>query len=235
MDADKEGLVYQAMHDGAFVPEDRPCLGWPQLAGYFDGDGSITIRKTSRGRPFTLDPALEFGDQSKRQIGMVREFLRSRGIKVGRMSLRGAHWRIEVGTMEGATQTLREMLPFLYKKRNEAKATLDYLSDNMTANELQEILRAAVRRGDRERVGPFVDILWARSEGAKKAWEYSALFLGRKPSLGLEDEREINRQDKAGESQRAIAKSIGLARGVVRRTIYRHKREGRHSTARATS
>ncbi len=223
------------MDSGVPGHEDKPYSGWPQLAGYFDGDGSITIRKTSRGRPFTLDPALEFCDQSKRQIPMARDFLQSRGIKVGKMSLRGGAWRIEVGTMEGVTQTLREMLPFLYKKRNEAEAVLDYLSDKMTANNLQRILRTAVRRGDRERLGPFVDIPWTRSEGAKEAWQYSALFSGRKPSIGLEDEREIIRQHEAGESQRAIAKSKGLTKGVVRRAISRHKAEGWRSTARATS
>jgi hypothetical protein len=94
---------------------------------------------------------------------MTKKFLGSRGIKLGKTSLRGGAWRIEVGTMEGATQVLRGMLPFLYKKRKEAKAVLDYLSDKVTANELQEILRAAVRRGDRERVGPFVDMPWTRS------------------------------------------------------------------------
>jgi len=134
--------------------------------------------------------------------------------------------------MEGATQVLREMLPFLYKKRKEAKAVLDYLSDKVTANELQKILRAAVRRGDRERVGPFVDMPWTRSEGAKEAWQYSALFSGRKPSLGLEDEREIIRHYEAGESQRAIAKSRGLTRGVVSRAISRHKRQDSKSTRR---
>jgi len=74
------------------------------------------------------------------------------------------------------------MLPFLYKKRTEAIATVDYLSDKISANDLQGILKAAVRRGDRERVGPFVDIPWTKSEGAKKAMEFSWRFAGRKPS-----------------------------------------------------
>jgi LAGLIDADG-like domain len=65
-----------------------PYKDWPQLAGYFDGDGSITIRRTSRGRPFTLLPALEFADMSRRQIKMVKEFLLSRGIRTGAMAKR---------------------------------------------------------------------------------------------------------------------------------------------------
>ena len=160
---------------------------------------------------------------------MVREFLHSRGIRDGKMSLRGGAWRIEVGTKEGVTRTLREMLPFLYKKRREAKAVLDYLSDQITGNDLQKILRAAVRRGDRERVGPFVDIPWNRSDGRKKAWEFSGQFSGRKPSIGLEEEREIIRRHEAGESQRSIAKSKGITKGIVARAINRHKRDALRS------
>src|SRR5947209_571958 len=113
----------------------------------FDGDGSLSIRRTSRGRPFTLLPALEFGDQSKRQIMVLREFLRHRGIRTGAMTKRGGAWRIEIGTTEGVTRALREMLPFLFKKKTEARATRDYLSDKISGNDLQRILRAAARIG----------------------------------------------------------------------------------------
>ena len=152
---------------------------------------------------------------------MIREFLHSRGIKDGKMSLRGGAWRIEVGTKEGVARTLLEMLPFLYKKRREAKAVLDYLSDQITGNDLQKILRAAVRRGDRERLGPFVDLPWNRSDGKKKAREFTGQFSGRNPSIGAEDESEIIRRHQAGESQRAIARSMGLTKGVVARAILR--------------
>ena len=120
------------------------------------------------------------------------------------------------------------MLPYLYKKRKEAKAVLDYLSDKMTGNDLQKILRAAVRRGDREHVGPFVDIPWTRSDGRKRAREFSAQFSGRKPSFGMEEELEIIRRYEAGESQRAIARWSGVTKGVVRRAISRHMIDDKH-------
>lgn len=200
-----------------------PYGSWAQVAGYFDGDGSISIRRTSRGRPFTLLPALEFGDQSKRQIAMLKDFLQSRGIGTGALVKHGGAWRIEVGTTEGVRRTLLEMLPSLYKKRTEASATLEYLSDKISANDLQRILRAAVRRGDRERVGPFVNIPWTKSEGTKKAMESSWRFAGRKPSLSLESQQEVIRRYEAGESQRTIAQSKGTSQSTVQRTVSKRK------------
>ena len=199
-----------------------PCESWAQMAGYFGGDGSISIRRTSRGRPYTLLPALEFGDQSRRQIVMLKAFFQLRGIGTGATAKHGGAWRIETGTTEGVTKALLEMQPFLYKKRTEARATLDYSSDNITGNDLQRVLRAAVRRGDRERLGPFVDIPRSRSEGAKEAMKSAWRFAGRKPLLGLEDQQEIIRRHDGGESQRSIARSEGVSQGVVGRVVARH-------------
>jgi hypothetical protein len=200
-----------------------PYASWAQVGGYFDGDGSISIRRTSYGRPYTLLPALEFGDQSRRQIAMLKSFLQSRGIGTGAMAKHGGAWRVEIGTIEGVTRALTEMLPFLYKKRTEARATLDYLSDKISANDLQRILRAAVRRGDTERLGPFVDIPWTRSEGAKNAMEFSWRFAGRKPSLGAESQREVIRRYEAGETQRGIARSLKVSRSTGHRTVSKRK------------
>ena len=154
---------------------------------------------------------------------MVKEFLRLRGIRTGSMAKHGGAWRIEVGTTEGVTRALLEMSPFLYKKRTEARATLDYLSDKISGNDLQRILRAAVRRGDRERIGPFVDIPWTRSEGARKAMEHSWRFAGRKPSLSPEGQQEVIRRYEAGESQRAIARSKRISQSTVHRTVSHRK------------
>lgn len=159
---------------------------------------------------------------SRRQIRMVREFLRSRGIRSGAMTKRNGAWRIEVGTIEGVTRALTAMIPFLFKKKTEAIATLDYLADRISGNELQRVLRAAVRRGDRERVGPFIDLPWTRSAGSRKAMELSWKHAGGKPSLGPEGQLEIIRRFEAGESQRGIARSMGISHGMLRRTISRH-------------
>jgi DNA invertase Pin-like site-specific DNA recombinase len=45
----------------------------------------------------------------------------------------------------------------------------------------------------------------------------------------LEEEREIIRRHEAGESQRSIAKSKGITKGIVARAINRHKRDAMRS------
>jgi hypothetical protein len=152
---------------------------------------------------------------------MLKVFFQLRGIGTGAIAKHGGAWRIEIGTAQGVTRALLEMLPFLYKKRTEARATVDYLSDNITGNDLQRVLKAAVRRGDRERLGPFVDIPWSRSEGAKEAMKSAWRFAGRKPLLGPEDQQEIIRRHDGRESQRSIARSKGVSRGVVGRVVAR--------------
>ncbi len=120
---------------------------WRQVAGYFDGDGTIGIRKTSRGVPFTLNPVIQFTDQSKGQIEMLKRFLESHGTKTGKIWFNRA-WRVEAGTIEGLLRALTFMLPFLYKKAGEAEATIKYLEGGITENQLQQILEHAVKVGD---------------------------------------------------------------------------------------
>jgi hypothetical protein len=153
---------------------------------------------------------------------MLKVFFQLRGIGTGAIAKHGGAWRIEIGTTEGVTKALLEMLPLLHKKRTEARATLDYLSDKTTGNDLQRVLKAAARRGDRERVGPFVDIPWSRSEGAKEAMKFAWRFAGRRPLLGPEGQREVMRRHEGGESQRSIARSKGVSQGVVGRVVSRH-------------
>jgi hypothetical protein len=156
---------------------------WAQVAGYFDGDGSIVIRKISRGRPFTLNISLELADQSRMQINMIRDFLVFEHIKTGRLAFRSRAWRLEVGTTEGVLKMLDKMIPFLCKKVSEARATIGYLNDKITGNEFQGILLREVKAGNRERVGIQVDLPWVRSEGLERASKYVASLAGRKTSL----------------------------------------------------
>src|SRR5574340_5729 len=53
---------------------------WQQVAGYFDGDGTIAISDLSN-LPFRLSLSLIFVDQSYDQINNIRTFLLSNGIR----------------------------------------------------------------------------------------------------------------------------------------------------------
>jgi hypothetical protein len=53
---------------------------WGQVAGYFDGDGSITTSDLSN-QPYKIGLSLIFVDQSFDQIANVRNFLHERGVR----------------------------------------------------------------------------------------------------------------------------------------------------------
>jgi hypothetical protein len=194
---------------------------WSQLAGYFDGDGCMSIRKTSVGIPFTLEIALEFSDQSERQIRMIKRFLESRGIKTSRLSFRRGAWRVAVGTREGVTNVLESMIPYLFKKRNEAIKCLAYLSDKITGNDLQEFLSMSVKKGDREKVGKRADLPWTRSEGIRLGHAYVSSYAGRKPAFSPEEEAKILERYESGTSQTSIARSLDVSRHRVQSALRR--------------
>jgi hypothetical protein len=153
---------------------------------------------------------------------MLRRFFQSHDIKTGKQYFNRA-WRVEVGTVIGVHFSLKSMLPFLFKKAAEAKATIEYLTDGITGDQLQDIFEHAVRIGDRERVGKRVSLPWTRSEGLRRASKYVASFAGVKPKLGPQEEDEIVRDyQELGLSQRGIAATRGHSRGLVQSILARH-------------
>ena len=125
---------------------------WEQIAGYFDGDGTIATSDLSN-LPYKLSLSLIFIDQSEDQIRMVRDFLRKNGMKTSNVlkhSKVSAHI-VAVSEYRSVVEMLKKMLPFLYKKANEAKAAIDYYEGRITGNELIAIFKQEVEAGRRER------------------------------------------------------------------------------------
>ena len=125
---------------------------WEQVAGYFDGDGTISFTDTSN-QPYKLGLSLIFVDQSIDQINNVREFLNGHGVRTGnilRMS-KGTAYMIAVSRFAAVREALRQMLPHLYKKANEVQAALDYYEGKITGNALMAIFQNEVEAGRRER------------------------------------------------------------------------------------
>ena len=125
---------------------------WEQVAGYFDGDGTISFYDTSN-QPYKLGLSLIFVDQSKDQINNIREFLNGRGVRTGNVlrASKGTAYMIAVSRFAAVRETLRQMLPHLYKKANEAEAALDYYEGKITGNALMAIFQNEVEAGRRER------------------------------------------------------------------------------------
>jgi len=124
---------------------------WKQVAGYFDGDGTIGFSDLSNV-PFKLGISLIFTDQSVEQIANIRRFLQRHGIKTSNTLKTKVNAHIVViSRHESVNRTLRSMLPHLAKKQNEGRAVLDYYEGRITGNELISIFQNEVEAGRRER------------------------------------------------------------------------------------
>jgi hypothetical protein len=131
------------------VPEYQ---SWEQISGYFDGDGTISLSDMTN-QPYKLSLSLIFVDQSFDQITNVRDFLIRNGVRPGnvlKMSM-GNAYMVAVSQFDSVRETLRQMLPHLCKKANEAKAALDYYDGRITGNELSRVFQEEVEAGRRER------------------------------------------------------------------------------------
>jgi hypothetical protein len=147
------------------VPEYR---SWEQVAGYFDGDGTIAFSDTTN-QPYKLSLSLIFVDQSLDQIRNIREFLIRNSVTPGnilKMSRANAYM-VAISQFDSVREVLKQMLPYLYKKANEAKAALDYYEGGITGNEMARVFREEVEAGRRERRPRKVpiDVPYKRPEG----------------------------------------------------------------------
>jgi hypothetical protein len=125
---------------------------WEQVAGYFDGDGTIYFSDTTN-QPYKLRISLVFVDQSIDQLTNIWNFLNQRGIRTSRILRRSDTFAYELAVSEfqSVRQALIQMLPSLCKKSIEAKAALDYYEGKITGNELHAVFQSEVEAGRRER------------------------------------------------------------------------------------
>ncbi|HYB06866.1 MAG TPA: hypothetical protein VEB87_01780 [Nitrososphaerales archaeon] len=125
---------------------------WAQVAGYFDGDGTIYFSDTTN-QPYKLSVSLVFVDQSYDQVKNIRDFLRSRNIRTSNILKRSdaGAYELAVSEFNSVKETLRQMLPYLCKKANEASAALEYYDGKITGNELSSVFEGEVEAGRRER------------------------------------------------------------------------------------
>jgi len=125
---------------------------WRQLAGYFDGDGTIYFSDTSN-RPYKLSIALVFVDQSVDQIRTVKDFLNRHGVRTSNILKRsdGEVYQLAVSEFKSVKRALKRMALFLCKKEIEARAALDYYEGRITGNQLLTVFKAEVDASRRER------------------------------------------------------------------------------------
>lgn len=130
----------------------RAYNSWKEVAGYFDGDGNFSISDLSN-QPFKLGLQVIFTDQSSEQISMLRAFFVKRGIRPSNVlkTSMGTASMIAIGAFAGVLAATRSMLPYLFKKANEARAVIDYYEGRISGNGLVAIFQREVAEGRRER------------------------------------------------------------------------------------
>ena len=140
-------LFYLSMHCQPVPAYDS----WQQVAGYFDGDGTIVISDTSN-QPYKPSLSLVLADQSAEQTLMLKDFFRSHGVKTSNVlktSKATAHM-IAVSRFGSVLAALKAMLPYLFKKSNEARAAIGYYEGRIQGNDLAAVFKDEVKTGRRE-------------------------------------------------------------------------------------
>lgn len=128
---------------------------WRQVAGYFDGDGTIATSDISN-QPYKLGLSLIFVDQSAEQIANVRNFLHRHSLRTSNIlkSSKGTADIVVVSEFNSVKRMLGCMLPFLCKKAREARAALDYYQGEITGTEViatsQEVVAGRRERRSRK-------------------------------------------------------------------------------------
>jgi hypothetical protein len=121
---------------------------WRQVAGYSDGDGSNHVYYSR----YTLRFTVTWCDSSLQQLTQLREFIESCGIRPAPKITftSGAHVLI-IGDQAEVLKTARELLPFVYKKRDEFQTIADYLENRITGTEVFQRFKVLQDLGIREK------------------------------------------------------------------------------------
>lgn len=120
---------------------------WGELAGYFDGDGTVEIGV----KLFTVEIRLAFDENWKPHLEGIRNFLEARGINCGNVRKKDGFntWHVVIAGRPGVRIMARELAIHCVKKRAELLLVLDYLNDRITAQRFIRGINRFVRIGER--------------------------------------------------------------------------------------
>jgi LAGLIDADG-like domain len=203
----------------------NPYHSWEQIAAYFDGDGSVSVRV----RRFTLAFSLEFSESYLPQLSQTRDFLASEGIKTlpittqRRMRSRTTNYVLRITTQREVLLLCKKMLPYSYKKDWDLQTVRDYLQDRITGDEALQRLNLSVASGRREGIIRGFSKPFRKSEGI----HISALIGGRRSSakrvkLSKEQVEALRKvHDETGRSFAELSRMFKVSTDVVRTALGR--------------
>ena len=209
---------------GVLYPPSSPKAysTWEQVAGYFDGDGSVTFFLWK----FVVAFYLDFADQYRDQLEQIASFLRSQGIPIGvtHKVSKAQAYTLRIADQDGVVKVAEGIAPYCFKKKQELITLLEYRKlDLISGSEVQKRFRRYVEIGKRERHGnrPFRPMPWSFSVGFRISRRNSALFK-RKPRQVLSEAqmREVReRHNVFGQSIDVLSLSYGVSRSAIWRLL----------------
>lgn len=110
-----------------------PILNWPYIAGFFDGEGCVSIHGNGKSASPGFYPRLtmvQSGTRGHEVLSEIRDFCTTYGLKISK-PIRSKQpkdcqipWVISISGRDSATGFLTHVLPYLQVKKTEAQDLL---------------------------------------------------------------------------------------------------------------
>ena len=202
----------------------NPYGSWGQVAGYFDGDGSVSVRV----RTLSITFSLEFSESYLPRLTQVRDFLTAEGIstrpiRVQRGSGRASNYTLTVYTQREVLIVCKKMFPFTFKKEWDLLTAIEYLENRITGDEAIQRLNTSVTSGRREGLLRKSKMPFRKVEGVRLA----ALIGGRRSSAKRaklsKKQLDVLRSiwEKTVQSYAGLARTFKVSSDVVRAALGR--------------
>ena len=195
----------------------RAYTTWEQVAGYFDGDGSLKVHTGVYALPIEVS----WTDQDSKQIEHVKEFLAMEGVigRMGETRQRGkTYYELHVAQSGKALVALKRMLPLVDKKESQVRAGIDYLENRITGEQFIEKLNEAVRLGKRSSPIRNLKMPYTKEQGVRLARSNPRLGKGR--ALPAEQIRAMKKdRDSFGLTFCELSKIYGVAPSTARKIV----------------
>jgi hypothetical protein len=193
---------------------------WHQTAGYFDGDGGVILKLEM----FTVSIGLDWADSYKPQLEAIRGFLIREGLRPARTYSAGEGnpvWHLRLTNQTDLIWALSKMAPLVVKKGDQVDASIRYLKDEITGEELIEAFNNAVRAGTRSGYLRTLKMPYTHSQGVAKGRKNlgKGPIAQRKISATVLDRVRRRRED--GLTLREISGSVGVSYSSIQRALTR--------------
>ena len=198
---------------------------WRQVAGYFDGDGSVGYVP---GR-FTVGLRAIWTDTYKPQLEHIQDFLASEGLSPSKMTSKEKKrsstitlaWNLLLSERGGVLYAFRKMLPYVDKKRDQVRNAIAYLENTVTGEELIENFNQAVKLGTRSGKIRQAKMAWTKQQGVRLSHSRAggrAWVVKKTVSPQLLQKMRVERED-LGMTFRKIAEVNSISYSTVFRLI----------------